>query len=42
MPPTSYVDFRLQTVYGSTDGVLQPADLVGYLEWCRRMRSLSG
>ena len=42
MPPAPYVDFRLQTVYGTTDGVLQPADLVAYLEWCRRMRGLSG
>jgi hypothetical protein len=29
-------------VYGTADAVLRPADLVAYLEWCRRMRSLAG
>jgi len=37
-PPRPYVRFRLQTMYGDDGGRLDPADLIAYLEWCRRMR----
>jgi hypothetical protein len=45
VPGPAYLEWRLQTAYGSsgpTSGVTQvPAeDLVGYLDWCRRMRRL--
>jgi hypothetical protein len=32
----------MQTVYGDPDAPLQPADLVAYLEWCRRMQGDAG
>jgi hypothetical protein len=35
-PPTDYIRFRTQTMYGES-GRLDPDDLVTYLEWCRRM-----
>ena len=40
VPDQSYLDFRLQTAYGSGATDLPPSDVVAYLEWCRRMRSL--
>jgi hypothetical protein len=36
-PPAAYRRFRTETMYGS-DGVIEPGDLVQYLEWCRAMR----
>ena len=38
MPPPAYLHFRLLTMYGDPDADLSPADVVGYLEWCKRMR----
>jgi hypothetical protein len=38
LPPPSYLRFRLLTMYGDPDAPVVAADLVGYLEWCRRMR----
>jgi hypothetical protein len=35
-PPGDYLRFRLQTMYGD-DARLNAADLISYLEWCRRM-----
>jgi hypothetical protein len=35
-PPPDYIHFRTETMYGA-DGRIDPADLVRYLEWCRRM-----
>jgi hypothetical protein len=35
-PPTEYLRFRSETMYGS-DREPDPADLIRYLEWCRRM-----
>lgn len=37
LPPQPYLAFRLQTMYGPAGGPLSGADLVAYLEWCRRM-----
>jgi hypothetical protein len=37
IPPGDYLEFRIQTMYGKQGGPLRPADLVAYLEWCRRM-----
>jgi hypothetical protein len=37
VPSRRYVEFRVETAYGAgTDP--RPADLVQYLEWCRRVR----
>jgi hypothetical protein len=42
LPDRAYLRFRLQTAYGA-DGILVPAsDVVGYLEWCRRVRAWGG
>ncbi len=41
LPPPSYVRFRLVTMYGDPEGPVAPADVIGYLEWCRRMRGLA-
>jgi hypothetical protein len=36
LPSPAYLRFRLETVYGGLgDRPLEPADLVGYLRWCR-------
>jgi len=37
LPPAGYLKFRTETMYGGSGGLLTPADLVAYLEWCRRM-----
>jgi len=37
LPDPSYLRFRLQTGYGDEPGP-PPADVVAYLEWCRRFR----
>jgi hypothetical protein len=39
LPPAEYLKFRTQTMYGDIGGPLTVADLVAYLEWCRRMGS---
>lgn len=41
LPPPAYLRFRLVTMYGDPDASVEIADLVGYLEWCRRMRRLA-
>ncbi len=35
IPSGEYLEFRLQTHYGTTDHRWEPADVIGYLEWCR-------
>ena len=35
-PDPDYLRFRLQTAYGTREGGPDPADVVAYLEWCRR------
>jgi hypothetical protein len=53
VPGQAYLQWRLQTAYGSAAGpsaagasagvVAVPAeDLIGYLDWCRRMRRMRG
>jgi hypothetical protein len=37
IPPAKYLRFRMETMYGSGEDSLDTADLVAYLEWCRRM-----
>jgi hypothetical protein len=37
IPPADYVRFRSETMYGS-EGRIEAADLIRYLEWCRSMR----
>lgn len=41
LPDPAYLAFRMQTQYGG-DGTTppDPADVVRFLEWCRRMRRL--
>jgi hypothetical protein len=36
-PPAEYIRFRTQTMYGDEGADVEGADLVVYLEWCRRM-----
>ena len=36
-PDRGYRAFRVQTMYGDRAD-LEPADVVAYLDWCRRMR----
>jgi hypothetical protein len=40
-PPRDYMAFRLQAMYGSSGATMDGAELVAYLEWCRRMRALA-
>jgi hypothetical protein len=35
LPDRKYMEFRLQTQYGSTSLRPEPKDVVGYLQWCR-------
>ncbi len=38
-PDPAYLRFRLETMYGTGPGptaTIAPADLVAYMEWCRR------
>jgi hypothetical protein len=40
LPPTTYATFRLHTALGDDpDARLEPAEVVAYLEWCRRMKT---
>jgi hypothetical protein len=41
MPTRPYMRLRTEAMYGSGGGRLSPAELVGYLEWCRWMRALA-
>jgi hypothetical protein len=42
VPDEDYLRFRLITMYGGRgDRAPEPAELVDYLKWCRRMRKLS-
>jgi hypothetical protein len=36
-----YMALRVEAMYGPDGGRLSPAELVGYLEWCRWMRALA-
>jgi len=40
-PDAAYLGFRLQTAYGDPEHEPEPADVVDYLKWCRRMRGLA-
>ena len=37
LPPRDYRKFRLETMYGDADAILDRDDLIAYLEWCRRI-----
>jgi hypothetical protein len=39
VPDPEYLRFRLVTQYGSADHRPDPADVVAYLNWCRRISS---
>ena len=41
LPDAAYLRFRMQTAYGDPGHEPEPADVVTYLRWCRRMRSLA-
>jgi hypothetical protein len=41
LPDPAYLRFRLQTAYGDPARQPEPADVVGYLKWCRSMRGLA-
>lgn len=38
IPDRRYLAWRRETVYGHPDARIEPSDLVGYLEWRRRLR----
>jgi hypothetical protein len=38
-PPPAYLRFRREAMYGDGEAPVQGADLVAYLQWCRRVRS---
>jgi hypothetical protein len=41
VPPAAYLDFRTHTALGgAVDAKLTPAEVVAYLEWCRRMERM--
>jgi hypothetical protein len=40
VPDPAYLRFRMLTQYGDPEHEPEPADLVTYLEWCRRYRAL--
>lgn len=40
LPPSSYLRFRLETMYGDKPCFVA-TDVVEYLEWCRRMQVLA-
>ena len=40
VPARSYLAFRMEAIYGSAPSELALGEVVGYLEWCRRMRAL--
>jgi hypothetical protein len=41
LPDPGYLVFRLETLYGDHNRALEVADLLAYLEWCRRMGALA-
>ena len=41
LPDPAYLRFRMQTAYGNPSATPSAEDLLGYLHWCRRMRSLA-
>lgn len=42
-PPLEYVAFRRETMLGGTGpGRLTPTEVVAYLQWCKRMRTIGG
>ena len=40
-PDPEYLRFRLQTAYGDPSSEPEPQDVVAYLKWCKRMRSVA-
>jgi hypothetical protein len=40
VPEPDYLRFRLHTAYGEDGTQPPPADVVAFLEWCRRARAL--
>ena len=40
-PDADYLRFRLQTAYGDPEREPEPHDVVAYLKWCKRMRSVA-
>jgi len=41
LPPSQYLEFRMQTQYGRIDAQAEALDVVNYLRWCKDMRSSS-
>ena len=40
-PDADYLRFRMQTAYGDASHEPEPHDVIAYLEWCKRMRSVA-
>jgi len=41
LPDPGYLTFRIETLYGGHEKALEVADLLAYLEWCRRMEAVA-
>lgn len=41
LPDPEYLRFRMVTMYGDAGHQPEPADLVTYLEWCRRFAKVA-
>ncbi|HTW06001.1 MAG TPA: hypothetical protein VME46_00720 [Acidimicrobiales bacterium] len=41
VPPHAYMAWRAEAMYGQAGTAIDGEDLVAYLEWCRRMRTLA-
>ena len=41
MPPVDYIQFRLQTQYGSVNHRIEAVDVLNYLSWCKLHRALA-
>jgi hypothetical protein len=40
-PDPAYLRFRMQTAYGDPNRPPEPGDVVTYLDWCRKFRSVA-
>ncbi|MDQ6615355.1 MAG: hypothetical protein M3083_11565 [Actinomycetota bacterium] len=40
-PDPAYLRFRMQTAYGDSAAIPSARELVDYLEWCRRINTLT-
>ncbi len=41
LPDPHWLQFRLETAYGSSETRMNVEDIIGYLEWCKMMRKIA-